>query len=71
MRLTKRQTEVVETIRQYDERHGYAPAVRDIGRQMGISPNGVQGHLDALERKGVITRMPGIARSLRLSDPMA
>lgn len=71
MKLTDRQIEVAEIIEQYDQRHGYAPSVRDIAVQLGISPNGVQHHLEALERKGAISRRPGMARSLRVSRPMA
>jgi SOS-response transcriptional repressor LexA len=36
---------------------------------MGISSvNGVQGHLDALEKKGVLRRKPGIARGIELTE---
>lgn len=55
--LTARQREALEYIRRCVRKRGYGPTVREIGDQMGIhSPNGVVGHLTALERKGFIQR---------------
>jgi SOS-response transcriptional repressor LexA len=67
--LTERQARVVETIRNYTDTHGYGPAVRDLADELGISSAGAQRHLDALRRKGAITRTPGVARSLRACAP--
>lgn len=66
--LTPRQREILDFIRDWIEQFGYAPSVRDIGRHFGIrSPNGVRGHLKALEAKGVIERDPRRSRALRLT----
>ena len=55
--LTPKQRRIYEFIRRYIEDHGYAPAIRDIGRAFGInSPNGVMCHLIALKKKGFIDR---------------
>lgn len=55
--LTRRQLEILEFIRRHALDHGYPPTVREIGRRFGIkSPNGVEAHLKALERKGRIVR---------------
>lgn len=66
--LTPRQREILDFIRSWIDELGYAPTVRDIGRQFGIrSPNGVRGHLKALEAKGMIERDPRRSRALRLT----
>ena len=66
--LTDRQREVLNCIREYFDRHQYAPTVREIGRRLGInSPNGVRGHLLALRRKGLLDWQPKEARTLVLT----
>jgi repressor LexA len=65
--LTPRQREIYRFIRQHWQEHGYVPTVREIAEHFGIrSPNGVVGHLRALERKGLILRQPGHARAIVL-----
>jgi len=52
-RLTQRQREIFNYIREKIENRGYGPTVREIGHNFGIkSPNGVMCHLKALEKKG-------------------
>lgn len=67
-RLTKRQREVYEFIREKIRARGYGPTVREIGARFEISsPNGVMCHLKALEKKGLITREPNMSRAIMLS----
>ena len=67
--LTARQREALEFIRRCVRRRGYGPTVREIGDHMGInSPNGVVGHLVALERKGFIHREANLSRSIMLVE---
>ncbi|MDO4570825.1 MAG: transcriptional repressor LexA [Planctomycetia bacterium] len=67
--LTARQREALEFIRRCVRKRGYGPTVREIGDQMGIhSPNGVVGHLVALERKGFIQREANLSRSIMLVE---
>ncbi len=67
-RLTRRQREVYEFIREKIRTRGYGPTVREIGRHFNIrSPNGVMCHLRALERKGLITREPNMSRAIMLT----
>ena len=67
--LTARQREALEFIRRCVRKRGYGPTVREIGDQMGInSPNGVVGHLVALERKGFIRREANLSRSIMLVE---
>jgi repressor LexA len=67
-RLTNRQREVYEFIREKIRHRGYGPTVREIGAHFDISsPNGVMCHLKALEKKGLITREPNMSRAIMLS----
>jgi len=65
--ITERQAEVLQTITELSERHGYAPTVREIGDALGgRSTCTVQRCLETLERKGYITRTPRQARTIRV-----
>lgn len=65
--LTDRQRELLDFIRQHSRLA--APTVREMARAFGIaSPNGVQCHLIALERKGYLRRSPNKARSVEVVD---
>lgn len=66
-KLTKRQTEVLELIREQVEAKGSPPTRAEIARQMGFrSPNAAEDHLRALAKKGVIELVPGTSRGIRL-----
>jgi len=68
-RLTSRQREVYEFIREKIRHRGYGPTVREIGLAFDISsPNGVMCHLKALEKKGLITREPNMSRAIQLVE---
>jgi len=67
--LTPRQREIYEFIKTCIDVRGYGPTVREIGERFGIrSPNGVIGHLKALERKGLISRTPRLSRAIQLME---
>lgn len=68
-KLTKRQKEVYEFILDKIQTRGYGPTVREIGSEFNIkSPNGVMCHLQALVRKGLITREPNMSRAITVVD---
>jgi repressor LexA len=70
-KLTKRQQTIYDFIRGLIVRRGYGPTVREIAQRMDIkSPNGVVGHLKALERKGFIHRDNRRARAIELAQGM-
>jgi len=55
--LTKRQEMILKYVQDYVAREGYPPSIREIGKDFGIgSLRGVTVHLDALARKGYISR---------------
>lgn len=63
--LTERQQRVLSFIEGQIRKHGFAPTIREIGRHLGIrSTNGVNDHLNALERKGFIKRQDHKSRTL-------
>jgi repressor LexA len=69
-RPTPRQTEVLAAIASLTKAKGYPPTLRELGEALGIrSTNGVNDHLDALERKGLIARDSNVARSVRVVRP--
>jgi repressor LexA len=71
-RLTERQKEVYEFIREKIRQRGYGPTVREIGAEFGISsPNGVMCHLKALEKKGLISREPNMSRAITMSESVS
>jgi repressor LexA len=65
--LTGRQQEIWEFLVEYVDRHGYPPAVREIGEAVGLaSPSTVHAHLANLERAGYLKRDPTKPRALEL-----
>ena len=67
-KLTEKQRQIYDFLRDKIINRGYGPTVREIGSQFGISsPNGVMCHLKALERKGLITREPNMSRAIQLT----
>ncbi len=69
VKLTSKQKEVYNFIREKIRLRGYGPTVREIGEQFNISsPNGVMCHLKALERKGFIHRDPKRSRAIQVLE---
>ena len=66
--ITERQRSILGFIRETVERRGLPPSLREIGMKFGIrSTNGVDKHLVALERAGLITRERGMSRGIALT----
>jgi repressor LexA len=66
--LTDRQKLVLSFIEDHIREHGFPPTIREIGRHLGIkSTNGVNDHLNALQKKGFLTREEGKSRTLQLT----
>jgi len=64
--LTDRQQKVLKTIQEWITEHGFPPTIRELGKQLGIkSLRGVTTHLDAIARKGHLTRKRS-ARGIRV-----
>lgn len=67
--LTVQRQRVLNTIRGFYTEHGFAPTVREIADEVGISLSSVQHQLEQLQRMGWIRRHPGRARALIVLDP--
>ena len=69
MKLTARQEQVLNVIRQYVTDTGYPPTRADIACELGFkSANAAEDHLRALERKGAIEIIAGASRGIRLTE---
>jgi len=69
MKLTARQQQVLDVIRQYVAETGYPPTRADIARELGFkSANAAEEHLRALARKGAIEMIAGASRGIRLTE---
>lgn len=67
-RLTARQAAIMEAIAKSIRERGYPPTIREIGAAVGIkSTNGVNDHLDSLERKGMIRRSRIVSRGITIT----
>ena len=68
--LTPRQRKVLEVIRDWVERFGYPPSVREIGDAVGLtSTSSVHHQLRTLERKGYLRRDPHRTRAVDVRGP--
>ncbi|MDZ4251059.1 MAG: hypothetical protein U1A72_00610 [Sulfuritalea sp.] len=63
---TKRQLEYLLFIAKYLGRYGRAPAESDIERHFLVSAPSVNQMMQMLERRGFISRKPGVPRSARI-----
>ena len=73
--LSPRQQETLEAIQGHIKQHGLPPTIREIMAKLNVAyPRGVQRHLEALEKKGYLTRdsrSRGITLAERLREVAA
>lgn len=68
-KVSKRQQEILEYIKDEVRKKGYPPSVREIGEAVGLaSSSTVHGHLSRLEKKGLIRRDPTKPRAIEVLD---
>jgi repressor LexA len=69
VRKSNRQQDIITFIKSQIKEKGYPPSVREIGEAVGLqSTSTVHGHLDRLERKGLIRRDPAKSRTIEIID---
>lgn len=68
MNLTPKQLKILQLIRDCRVRHGYSPTMQELADQIGVSKVTVFEHVEALIKKGALTRDPNKARSLSIAD---
>ena len=68
-KVSKRQEDILEFIKEEVRTKGYPPSVREIGEAVGLaSSSTVHGHLNRLESKGLIRRDPTKPRAIEILD---
>ncbi len=68
-KITDKQREILEFIKEQILAKGYPPAVRDIGEAVHLrSTSSVHSHLETLEEKGYIRRDPSKPRAIEIID---
>lgn len=66
-KLTKRQEDTLQFVKEYIVSHGYPPTVREIAEALNVSsPATVQAHLDGLADKGYIKKGSNKNRTIEL-----
>jgi repressor LexA len=69
VKLTVRQRQVLELVRERIEEAGMPPTRAEIATALGFrSANAAEEHLRALARKGAIELLPGASRGIRLKE---
>jgi SOS-response transcriptional repressor LexA len=69
--FTHRQGQFLAFIHLYRKLHRRSPAELDIARYFRLTPPAVHGMIVKLDELGLITREPGMARSIRVAIPPA
>ena len=68
-KFTKKQGQYLAFIHQYTNVHGIPPAEHEMQRHFGVSAPSIHQMVLNLEKKGLIERTPGMARSIRVLVP--
>jgi repressor LexA len=67
IKLTDRQSEILDYIKRHIADTGFPPTRADIAKELGFkSPNAAQEHLKALAKKGAIEITPDASRGIRI-----
>jgi repressor LexA len=68
-KISNRQQAILDFIKNEVREKGYPPSVREIGEAVGLaSSSTVHGHLERLEKKGLIRRDPTKPRAIEILD---
>lgn len=68
---TARQGQYLTFIHRYTEMFGVAPSFEEIGVHFGTTPPSVNSMIKTLCARGLLSRLPGVARSLRVLVPVS
>ncbi len=71
MSFTEKQGQYLSFIYYYTKIHRQAPAERDMQIYFGVSAPSVHQMIVTLEKKGLISRVPGLSRSIAILVPKA
>lgn len=62
--LTKRQSEILDYLKEFIDENKYPPAIREVATHFKISVKGAYDHIKALEKKNAITCNNNTSRSI-------
>ena len=65
--ITEKQKDVLQFIQDYYSANFYPPSINEIAGSQKVVCNTVQGNVEALEKKGYITKKAAKARSIILT----
>ncbi len=68
MNLTPKQLRILQIVRDWRTRFGYSPTLQEMADEIGVSKVTVFEHVEALIRKGALSRDANKARSLAIRD---
>ncbi|MEM1330920.1 MAG: transcriptional repressor LexA [Planctomycetota bacterium] len=71
MNLTPKQLRILQLIRDWRVRRGYSPTMQELADEIGVSKVTVFEHVEALIKKGALTREANKARSLSITEGTA
>ena len=66
--LTPRQLEVYKVIARLIEANGYSPTYPALAEELGMKPNRVHYHVEALQTRGWVRKLKWHKRTLQLVD---
>lgn len=66
MQLSDRQSQIVEFIKDFTKREGFAPTISEMAEGIGVNPNAIQYQINRLDDAGVITRQACRSRTIRV-----
>ena len=67
--ITKKQKEILDIIKEFINKNGYSPTIREIGSIAKLnSPATVYAHLINLREKGYINYLDGKMRTIRILE---
>src|SRR5712692_7067597 len=67
--FTTRQGEYLNFIHRYTQRFGVAPSFEEVGNHFGTTPPSVNNMIKTLCARGLLSKLPGVARSMRVLVP--
>ncbi len=67
--LTPKQRRIMELLAEYIDERGYSPTMDELADRAGLAKPTIQQYLQALERKGAISRTRYSHRSIEIRDP--
>jgi repressor LexA len=61
--LTWQRRKILRFLRDFAQRHGYPPSLREIGKAVGLAPSTVSHHRSVLEKYGYLSHGAGLPRT--------